>query len=334
MMVNTMSSNENVNKKIIQWACDTLLLQGYALRNKIPENVQNTPWSYVIRLVTFEGYVYLKHTPPLLALEANINQILYEHFHAAVPEVIARNNELNCFLMKDAGRPLREILKKKFEVELLCNAINQFTSMQLAVVDHINIFLDIGVPDWRLDKLNYLFEQLLSQKEILIADGLLEQEYTELENLFPRIAQLCKRLLDFSIQQTIVQCDFHDNNLLFKDKAHNLTIIDLGEIVISHPFFSLVGFLRQAKFHHSLKDDGNAYLQLKNTCFKNYLTFESERNLMDAFAIAEILWNIYEALAQYRLRLACDKEKFMRYQQHGKLSARLKEFIAACNDCD
>ena len=155
-------------EEMIEWACQYLSSHGYTLKSKLPESVQNTPWSDVIRFATTDGYIYLKHTPPLLALEAIINQTLHDQFHASVPEVIAHNAKLNCFLMKDAGRPLREILKKQFDAALLCKAIDQFTSMQLAVADHVNIFLDIGVPDWRLDKLPDLFKQLLSQKDILI----------------------------------------------------------------------------------------------------------------------------------------------------------------------
>ena len=235
-------------------------------------------------------------------MEAAIIQILHDQFHASVPEVIAHNAELNCFLMKDAGRPLREILKKQFDAALLCKAIDQFTSLQLAVADHVNIFLDIGVPDWRLDKLPDLYKQLLSQKDILIADGLSEIEISELETLLPKVSNLCKKLSGYSIKQTIVQSDFHDNNMLIDDISQNITIIDLGEIVISHPFFSLVNCLRQAKIHHALTDEDDAYLRLMDACLKNYMNFESKKHLSDAFAMAHILWFIYESLAQYRLR--------------------------------
>ncbi|MEO8402293.1 MAG: phosphotransferase [Gammaproteobacteria bacterium] len=322
------------NKKIIQWGCKYLSSHGYRLKSNLPENVQNTPWSYVVRFATFAGYIYLKQTPKLLALEAVITQMLHDQFGAFVPEVIAHNAELNCFLMKDAGRPLREILKQQFDTALLCKAIDQFTSIQLAVADQANIFLDIGVPDWRLDKLPDLFKQLLAQKDILIADGLSEIEVRELDMLLPKISNLCKKLSDYSIKQTIVQCDFHDNNILIDDLSQNITIIDLGEIVISHPFFSLVGCLRQAKFHYALADEDDAYLQLMDACLKNYMAFESKKHLSDAFAMAQILWFIYEALAQYRLSLACDKARFMSFQRHAKLSGRLKEFIIACIEID
>ncbi len=157
MTTEPVTGNDNLNKEIIQWGCKYLSSHGYTLKSNLPENVQNTPWSYVVRFATSDGYIYLKHTPELLALEASIIQILHDQFHASVPEVIAHNAELNCFLMKDAGKSLREILKQQFDAALLCKAIDQFTSLQLAVADHVNVFLDIGVPDWRLDKLPDLY---------------------------------------------------------------------------------------------------------------------------------------------------------------------------------
>jgi len=167
MGVDPTSGNNNQNKEIIQWACKHLLSLGYTLKSKLPENVQSTPWSYVVRFETSDGYIYLKHTPSLLALEARIIQILHDQFHASVPKVIAHNAELNCFLMKDAGRSLREILKQNFDVTLLCKAVDQFTSLQLAVADHVDVFLNIGVPDWRLDKLPDLYKDMISKKRFL-----------------------------------------------------------------------------------------------------------------------------------------------------------------------
>ncbi len=330
MTTEPMTGSNDLYKEIIQWGCKYLSSHGYTLKSKLPENVQNTPWSYVVRFVTSDGYIYLKHTPNLLALEAIITQILHDQFHASVPEIIAHNAELNCFLMKDAGRPLREVLKKQFDAALLCKAIDQFTSMQLAVADHVNIFLDRGVPDWRLDKLPDLYMQLLSEKDILIGDGLSEIEISELRALLPKVSNLCKKLSNYAIKQTLVQCDFHDNNILIDEISQHITLIDLGEVVISHPFFSLISCLWLAKRHHALTDEDDAYRQLLDACLKNYMTFESKRHLLEAFAIARLLWFVYEVLAQYRLRLACDEVRFMAFQRHGRLSGSLKEFMTAC----
>ena len=313
----------------INWAINTLKNNGYLIQHVIPETIQSTPWSDVYRFATDRGFVYLKIIPPAIALEAKIITLLYDQFHANVPKVIAYNTELNCFLMKDAGRNLREILKKQFDAKLLCKAVDQFTSLQIAVADHINIFIDMGVPDWRLDKLPDLYAQLLAQKDLLIADGLSEIERMNLEKLQPKASDLCKKLSEYSIKQSIVQPDFNENNTLIDDTLQNLTIIDLGEIVISHPFFSLFNFLQQIKKHHKLTDEDDTYLQVMDACFENYMNFESKQNLLEAFALAQILWNIYGALAQYRLMDACGKDKIMSFQ-HGRLSDSLRAFMTAC----
>jgi len=112
-----------MTNEIIQWGFSYLSSQGYTLKNNLPENVKDTPWSYLVRFATTDGFIYLKHTPHQLALEANIIQILHDQFHAPVPEVIASNPELDSFLMKDAGTPLRGLLKKKFDPALLCKAV-------------------------------------------------------------------------------------------------------------------------------------------------------------------------------------------------------------------
>lgn len=261
----------------------------------------------------------------MLALEADILSMLHNEFHAPVPTVIALNRELNCFLMLDAGIPLRTILKNQFDAELFCKAIDRFTSMQLSVADHISKFINIGVPDWRLNKLPDLFENLLNYKELLIEDGLSENEIHKLKTLIPMIVNLCNKLSSFSIKQTIVQPDFNDNNSLI-DASQNITIIDLGEIVISHPFFSLLNGLQQMEKHHALTIDSRDYLKIRDACLKNYMVFESRENLLRALDLARPLWFVYGALAGYRLIETCDKSRLMSYQ-HEKFVSSLRDLI-------
>ena len=317
--------------QIIEWACQSLLSLGYTLENKLPEQVLNTPWSYLVRFATSDGYLYLKHTPELFALEPTIIQILHDQFQASVPIIIAHNTELHCFIMKDAGRPLREILKNKFDIPLLCRAIDQFTALQVAVSKKVDVFLDMGVPDYRLDKLLGLYKQLISQNDLLRSEGLSEVEVIQLEALSPKIYNLCKKLSEYAIKETLVQPDFNDNNTLIDSVSQVITIIDLGEIVISHPFFSLLNYLEQIKKHHALTDQSEIYLKIKSACFKNYINvFESKEQLSDAIATAKLLYLVYGISYQYRFMLACGKERLMSFQ-HWKLSHLLKEFMTAMN---
>lgn len=314
--------------ELVQWGLKYLLSHGYTLQSNNPEKVQIRPWSYVIRYDTSDGFVYLKQTPKLIALEACITKILYDQFHAPVPEIIASNAELDCFLMKNAGNALRPILKEQFDSTLLCKVVDTFTTMQIAVSTDIDAFFNIGVPDYRLGKFPGLYKALLSKKKILIADGLLENEIAELECLTETVSELCKKLSQYAISQTLVQPDFHDNNTLI-DASKKITIIDLGEIAISHPFFSLINFLDQIKKHHGLTEQDKVYQNIQEACFKNFLQLESRENCLKAFELSRILLPIYGALAHYRLIEACDKTELASFYGSGKLSGQLREFISA-----
>ena len=248
-----------VHQEVVQWAYQVLASHGYTVISETPERVLDTPWSQIVRFATSHGFVYLKQTPASLALEAPIIQALRTQFDASVPIVIAHSPELHCFLMQDAGCSLREILKQHFDTDLLCKAINQFTALQLVIADHVDVLLDVGVPDWRLDKLPDLYWALLVEKEILIEDGLSEIEVIQLRALFPTVCNLCEKLSNYSIQETMVQPDFNDNNTLIGARNECITIIDLGEIVIAHPFFALVNCLQQIKKHHGLTENNKPY---------------------------------------------------------------------------
>ena len=324
-----MKAELNHSKEVItQWGHKQLLSLGYTLKNNQPEDVQDTPWSYVARFITTDGYIYLKHTPSQLALEAPIINILRNQFKAAVPEVIAHDATLNTLLMKDAGQPLRGILKQKFNGTLLCKASDQFTSLQISIAGHIDVFLDMGVPDWRLENLPELYLWLLSKTDVLIAEGLSNEEMGLLKALHRTVSDLCEKLSSYAITQTIVQPDFNDNNLLI-DTPNHITLIDLGEIAISHPFFSLINFLFVIKKHHALEETSDAYLNLEACCFKAFNL--PEKQLEEAVALARPLFFVYAALGNYRLMQACDKTKFIgAFERHGRVSPSLKEFMRVC----
>jgi hypothetical protein len=312
---------------IIQWAEEYLLSNGFILIEP-PEHVRTMPWSSVTRFITSAGYIYLKQTPPALSLEPLITQILHDRFHANVPAVLATNKELHCFLMKDSGNPLRDLFKSGFRADLLCQSIGKYSFIQHAAVEHINIFLELGVPDWRLNKLPSLYTELISKEDLLVSDGLTMDELKVLHMLQVQISSMCEKLSSYKIPETLDHCDFHDNNILIENGTHNLTIIDLGETVITHPFFSLITCLRNATFRYSLKETDKTYLELQEACFDRWLELEVKNNLLNAMLLAKKIWPIYAALGEYRLMISSNAEEFKTLDRRGRLTYSLKEFIA------
>jgi hypothetical protein len=314
------------NMNIFEWAKEYLSTNGFTVTEP-PEHVRTTPWSSVTRFITSNGYVYLKQTPPSLSLESVITQILYNKFHANVPVVIAANRDLHCFLMKDTGNPLRELFKSGFQVDLLCQGIEKYSYIQHAAAGNISLFIDLGVPDWRLKKLPVLYEEFINKKNLLIADGITNDELDTLHRLSSTFSIICEKLSSYKIPETLDHCDFHDNNILIEDGTNNITIIDLGETVITHPFFSIITCLRNAMFRYSFKEADKTYIALQDTCFKSWLEFESKNHLSEAMILAKRLWPIYAALGEYRLMTSTNKEEFKSLNRRGLIAMGFKEFI-------
>ncbi len=206
-------------------------------------------------------------------------RFLEDNSNASMPQIITENAELNCFLMKNAGITLREALNQNFSEELLFRAIDQFTSLQSDIAVHVNTLLEMGVPDYRLEQMPDLYTQLIQKKDLLLAEGLSGIEIKQLEEMTTIVCELCKKLADFQIKETIVQPDFNDNNTLVDETNQKITIIDLGEVVIAHPFFSLINFLQKMKNHYELTEKCDLYHRLKEACFNNYKSYNDPRFL-------------------------------------------------------
>ncbi|MDQ2994564.1 MAG: aminoglycoside phosphotransferase family protein [Pseudomonadota bacterium] len=314
----------NNQAKVLEWGTDYLTSKGYSFKQS-PIIMVATPWSKVIRFSTSKGYIYLKQAPPPISVEPKIFQLLADQFQANVPFVIAINEDLHCFLMKDAGQTLREYLKTDFQPNLLCQAIKHYTALQRSTENHIEPFLAMGIPDWRLDKLPLLYDNIINQVELLKSDGLTEKELQILQDLSPQFSAQCELLSQYQIPETIAIYDFNTNNVLIEPNTKNITCIDLGEAVITHPFLSLHTYLHQATIHHSVKELDQTYYELQEACFENWLRSTTKTQLLAAFILAKKLWPIYSVLSMYQLINIIGLQAFNSY--HAKRPHRITRFF-------
>jgi len=291
---------------IIKWATDCLSSKGYTLQN-LPEIILETPWSNVIRFSTSKGCVYLKQPAPLLSQEAKIIRLLAEQFQTSVPQVIAVNDDLHCFLMENAGSNLRAYLKTEFKPELLYKSIQQFTAIQRITENAIEPFLALDIPDWRLRKLPTLYDEIINQVAFLKAEGMTDKELQRLQDLRPQIAEECELLSQYAIKNTIVQPDFNTNNILINPDTFELTFIDLGEVAITHPFFSLHNFLYTAIIHHGVEEGDQIYQKLQEVCIENWLELGTKKQLLRGLILAKKLWSIYSVICHYHFMHCVDR---------------------------
>lgn len=318
---------------ILKWGTDFLASNGYSIEYP-PEMLLSTPWSTVIRFPTSTGDVYLKQTAPAISLEPKVIQLLSEQFHASVPVVIAIFDELHCFLMKDAGKRLRETLKAEFRPDLLCQAIKQFAAVQRSTEDDIEIFLKLGVPDWRLSKLPILYDEVVTQTDFLKAEGMTDKELQILRTLSPQFLAQCALLSSYGIPETLGQHDFHDNNILIDPNSKKITFVDFSETAIIHPFFSLYTCLRQSITHHGVKEADQTYRQLQDACFENWLGLMTKNQLLELFALVKQLWPVYSALDCYRLMTSVDLQAYKSYYANrpSQIALYFREYIGSSMD--
>lgn len=285
----------NTKDSAVAWAIATLSSLNYLILAN--QKIIQTPYSIIHQISTDQGDYYLKETPAstTFSLESRITQFLKNTCHAPVVNIIATNENRHCFLMENAGQSLRSYLKIHFQANLLFQAIQQYTKIQRATSEHLKSFLALGVCDWRT-QLPELYHQLIQDKVILQNEGLRHNEIQSLEKLHPKIQTALEALSTCLIPATLVQSDFHTNNILIDPETQKLTFIDLGEVIITHPFFSLHGFLNQATVHHNIKSSDPIYVKMKKIALENWPNADGQK----AFLITEKLYPLYSALVFYR----------------------------------
>lgn len=65
-----------------------------------------------------------------------------------IPEVIAADKNLHCFLMKKSGdETLRTLFDGYLDVTLLIQGLQIYRKIQKATASHVDAFIQMGVPD-------------------------------------------------------------------------------------------------------------------------------------------------------------------------------------------
>lgn len=314
-----------MNKIHIQWAFKKLIELEYQIFGSTPDIIQKNEWAEVTRFETNRGFVFLKKVPAALAIEANIMRILREKFHGQVPTVIASNEEEHCFLMQDAGIQLNKYFKENFQVEILIQAVVDYSKFQIRTMNSIDYFLEEGLPDWRLEKLPGLYHDLIVQENLLMEDGLSQDEIIQLKKLEPRFISICEKLSRYKITDTFSHADFHDKNIVIDPHTKQTTMIDLGEVAIAHPFFSYLNCLHMAKENFAISD--SQYHEIKIACFKPWLEWETQEHLFEILALINECWSIHAALGELRVINSVSAADSQAMRNQGRFINKFRHWI-------
>lgn len=316
------------HEKALQWAIQYLLLheKSTILRHQI---VVETSYSVVYQLETTHDSFYVKQVPKALFLESQILRFLHQHACKNIPKIIAENAELNCFMMTACGTiSLRHLFNEEINVDQLKQGVLNYTNIQRLLESEIQPLLSLDIPDWRLAHFPDLYENLIQEDDLLIGDGLTTKEMEQLRQRYPTCVKLCTDLASYKIPETLSHCDFQENNMLLDKKTGEISIIDWGETVISHPFFSLNGCLWNLTYFHALKQTEQKYAILQSECVAPWVMDYKEIPLIKAFDLANQLLGIYAALAYQRIYMATQGQQKTVQQEHpGSIAGCLRTFL-------
>ncbi len=306
----------------VSWAEDNLASNGYKIQGQ-PNIVRTMLWSRVTSFETSKGRVYLKSMTLPFSKEPLLLQFLADHEVKNITKVIAVNEQLSCFLMKDAGEPLRSVLKENFKIDLLINALKTCASVQIKCIDYVDQLLRLGINDWRLEKLPLLYQDLVQKVDMLKGDGLTPGEIEVLYQSAPKMHALCKQLSGYAIPETLEHGDFQDNNMLID--GDSLILSDWGDASISHPFFSLVSALNSVQRNHHFQDDDPRYISAQNAYLDQWREYGTEIELLEAFKLAQTIRHFVFALNLSRIKSLPHIDNVPKLD--GYLANSLRDFI-------
>ncbi len=95
---------------------------------------------------------------------------------------------------------------------------------------------------------------------------------------------------------------------------------DFGDAVISHPFFSIVSFINSIERNHSIKN--NEVEAILRKYLKEWVDYEKEDRLLEAYKLAKAIWPFMFALNLSRVRSCKEIDKFPEYKTYMTQSLR------------
>jgi hypothetical protein len=130
-------------------------------------------------------------------------------------------------LMEDGGRRLREVIAEERDMSRWDDILDGAADIARAMEPDVERLIDAGVPDTRLAVLPDKYAALVA------AEGV-EQRFRD---AVPRVREMAEELASYGVTETLQHDDLHDGQVFVRDDRQ--LILDWGDAVISHPFFTL-----------------------------------------------------------------------------------------------
>jgi hypothetical protein len=191
------------------------------------DQVHVRPWATVLRVPTDDGPVWFKANAPELRHEALVSLLLSQRVSDRVPPLIADDVGLGWMLMEDGGRRLREVIAEERDMSRWGDILDGAADIARAMEPDVERLLAAGVRDVRLAVLPDRYADLVAPDHV-------EQRFRD---AVPRVREMAEELASYGVTETLQHDDLHDGQVFVRGDRQ--LILDWGDAVISHPFFTL-----------------------------------------------------------------------------------------------
>lgn len=290
------------------WIETQLKILGYKQISPI-KYVKSRSISCILSVETTRGVLFFKESPtylPLFCDEPKVTTALTDLFPQNMPSVISIDNQHHWMLLADFGKPIGNKTSSKMRQEI-CRLLAQ---IQIQSVKYCDRLFAAGCLDRRLDVLKTQIEPLIQDKDAL--SELSSTEIERLKSLVPILKNLCDKLANYKIPETLVHGDLHLYNVALHEG--NYIFFDWTDGCISYPFFDLF-LLSRENNQRSLKMWLYGLLTRKSREHEwdQYLSqwehYEPKERLLDAWKIARPLAALHYAVTLQSMRHILRKEE-------------------------
>ena len=196
-------------------------------RSAEPEQPHIRTWATALRVPTAEGPVWFKANTPELRHEVAVVERVSARVPDRVPPLLASDVERGWMLMDDAGDRLREVAAEERSLARWHDVLTGAADVARALEPEVDELVAAGVPDLRLHTLADAYAELVQRFEV-------EPRFRDAVG---RVRDLVDELASYAVPETLQHDDLHDGQVFVKD-GRNL-ILDWGDAVVSHPFFTM-----------------------------------------------------------------------------------------------
>lgn len=199
------------------------------------EQVRSVSTSALLRVLTEQGFLYLKAVaPPFASKEIALTVKLAERDPLHLPVVLAA--ERDRLLLADFGkhRPLgSEIALEQWE-----EIIRFYAQLQTSSVSSVPQWLSLDCADLRTNHIATHLEELIAQvPERLhgLSQPLSMEELAQLRTRVSPLRDMCRELSDYGIPDALEHGDLHAGNVAVHEGG--FLIYDWSHACVTHPFY-------------------------------------------------------------------------------------------------